>query len=64
MHTVYFLAKVETKNCNVTIDDRNFLGQPVKNDIRTYENIGEIVTGQEADYTTGCLLDYPFFKEN
>ena len=22
------------------------------------------LTGQENDYTTGCLLDYPYFKEN
>ena len=24
----------------------------------------KIVTGQGDDYTTGCLLDYPYFKEN
>ena len=35
-----------------------------KNDKITYENIRKIATGQENDYTTGCLLDYPNFKEN
>ena len=24
----------------------------------------KIPTGQGHDYTTGCLLDYPYFKEN
>ena len=28
----------------------------------TYENIRKIATGQRVDYTTGCLLDYPYFK--
>ena len=38
--------------------------QPIKNNKVTYENIGRIVTGQGDDYTTGCLLDYPYFKES
>ena len=29
---------------------------------RTYENTGKIVTDQGHDYTTGCLLDYTYFK--
>ena len=32
--------------------------------MKTYENIRKSDTGQEDDYTTGCLLDYPYFKEN
>ena len=32
--------------------------------MRTYNNIRETATGQEDDYTTGCLLDYPYFKEH
>ena len=31
---------------------------------KTYENIRKIVAGKGDDYTTGCLLDYPYFKEN
>ena len=34
------------------------------NNIKTYENIRKITTGQGDDYTTGCLLDYLYFKEN
>ena len=44
------------------IDGRNF-DQSVKNDIRTYDNIRKIAIGQGDDYTTGCLLDYSYFKE-
>ena len=32
--------------------------QPVKNNLRTYDNIKESATGQGCDYTTGFLLDY------
>ena len=31
---------------------------------KAYEDIRKIVTGKGDDYTTGCLLDYPYFKEN
>ena len=31
---------------------------------KTYENIKKIATNKGDDYTTGCLLDYPYFKEN
>ena len=46
------------------IDGRNFFDQPIDNMAKTYENIRKIATGQGDDYTTGCLLDYPYFKEN
>ena len=34
-----------------------------KNDLITFDNIWNIVTVQGDDYTTGCPLDYPYFKE-
>ena len=40
-----------------------FFDQPVKNDKVTYENIRRITTGQGDNYTTGCLLDYTYFKK-
>ena len=58
-HSEYYLPKVEVKDYNVNIDDKNFFDQPINNDIKTYENIRKIATGQGDDYTTGCLLDYP-----
>ena len=50
------------KNYNVIIDGQNFYDQPVRNDLMTYDVIQKITTGQGDDYTTGCLLDYNFFK--
>ena len=46
------------------IDGKNFFYQPINSDLKTYENIRRIATGQGDDYTTGCLLDYSYFKEN
>ena len=46
------------------IDGRNFFDQPINSMNKTYENIRKIATGKGDDYTTGCLLDYPYFKEN
>ena len=58
----YYLPNVEIKDYNVMIDGKNFFDQPVKNDKVTYKNIRNIATGQRDDYTTGCLLDYIYFK--
>ena len=46
------------------IDGKNVFDQPVKNHLITYENIPKIATGQEDDYTTGCLLDYSYFRNH
>ena len=59
-----FLLKVEMKDYNVMMDGRNVFDQPIKNDKITYDNNRKIATGQEDDCTTGCLLDYLYFKEN
>ena len=58
------LPEVETKDYNVMIDGKNFFDQPINSMTKTYENIRKIATGQGDDYTTGCLLDYSYFKEN
>ena len=44
------------------IDGKNFFDQPINSMIKTYENIRKIATCQGDDYTTGCLLDYSYFK--
>ena len=46
------------------IDGKNFFDQPIKDNEVTYGNIWKIATGQGDDYTTGCLLDYPYFKNS
>ena len=43
------------------IDGKNFFDQPIKDNKIAYE---KIVTGKGDDYTTGCLLDYPYFKDS
>ena len=42
---------------------QNSFDQPVKSNVRTYDNIRKISAGQGDDYTSGCLLDYYYFKE-
>ena len=63
-HSIYYLPKVEIEDYSVIIDGRNFFDQPINSMTKTYENIRKIATGQGDDYTTGCLLDYSYFKEN
>ena len=46
------------------IDGKNVFDQPIDSMDKTYENIEKIATGQGDDYTTGRLLDYPYFKDH
>ena len=59
----YYLPTVEIKDYNIVINGENFFDQPIKNNKITYDNIRKIAIGQGDDYTTGCLLDYPYFKD-
>ena len=59
-----FSSKCRIKVYKVMIDGKKILDQTVKNNIRTYKNIQKVVISQGIDYTLGCLLDYPYFKEN
>ena len=63
-HTGYFLPTVELKDYNVMVDGRNLFDQPVKTMSRRYDDLRKLTTGSGDDYTTGCLLDYEYFKEN
>ena len=57
----YNLPTEEIKDYNIMINGENFFHQPIKNNKVTYENIRKIAIGQGDDYSTGCLLDYPYF---
>ena len=46
------------------IDGRNIFDQPINSMNKTYENIRKTAAGQGDDHTSGCLLDYSYFKEN
>ena len=63
-HQKYFLPRVNITNYNVLIDGRNFYDQPINSLIRQYDEIRKIATGQGDYYTTGCLLDYQYFKDH
>ena len=57
-----YLPTVEIKGYNVMIDGQNFFNQPVRNNLRTFDNIWKIAIGLGDDYTTGCLIDYNYFN--
>ena len=59
----YYLPTVEIKDYTFVINGENFFDQPIKNNKITYDNMRKIATGQGDDYTTGCLLDYPYFAD-
>ena len=63
-YSTYYLPKVEIKDYNVTIDGKNLFDQPINRMAKTDENIRKIATDQGDDYTTGCLLDYSYFKDH
>ena len=58
----YYLSTLKIKEYNVMIGGQNFFHQPFKNNLRRYDTIQKITTGQGDDYITGCLLDYNYFK--
>ena len=60
----YYLSNVEVKNYNFMINGENFFDQPIKSNKVTYGNMRKIAFGQGDDYTTGCLLDYSYFKDS
>ena len=63
-HRKYFLPRVDIANYNVLIDGRNVYDQPINDQIKKYDEIRKILIGKRDDYTTGCLLDYQYFKDH
>ena len=53
----YHLPKGIINNYNVIINGKKIYDQSVDSDIKRYEEIRKLTTGQDEDYTTGCLLD-------
>ena len=60
----YYLPKGIIDNYNVIIDRKNFYDQAIDSDIKWCEEIKKLTTGQSEDYTTECLLDYDYIKNN
>ena len=46
------------------IHRKYFYDQAIDSDIKRYEEIRKITTGQGGDYTTGCSLDYDYIKSH
>ena len=55
---------INITNYNVLIDGRNFYDQPINDLVKQYDKVRKIATGQGDEYTTGCLLDYQYFKDH
>ena len=67
-HRRYFLSRLEIKSYNIEFDGRNFYDQPINNQetndlIKQYDELRKVSAGQDDDYTTGCLLDFAYFKK-
>ena len=60
----YFLPRGEIKNYNVLIDGRKFYAQPINDITKQSDEVRKVSAGCGDDYTTGCLLDYTYFKDN
>ena len=61
---MYFLSRGEINNYNVLTDGKNFYDQPINDLIQQYDKVRKVSTVQGDGYTTGCLLDYAYFKDN
>ena len=55
---------MKIKNYKIEIDGRNFYDQSINDSIKQYDEIRKMTTGQGDDYTTGCLLDFAYFKDD
>ena len=54
----------QEEKLKILIDGRNFYDQPINEIIKQYDEIRKIITGYGDYYTTGCSLDYAYFKDN
>ena len=59
----YYLPKGIIVNYNI-ISGNSFYVQAIDSDIKRYEENRKLTTGQVEDYTTECLLDYDYIKNN
>ena len=60
----YYLPKDIIDNYNVIINGNIFNEQAIDSDIKRYEKIRILSTGQGEDYTTVFLLDYDYINND
>ena len=63
-HRRYFHPRVTIKKYNIEIDGRNFSDQPINDAIKEYDEVKKSIIREGDDYTTGCLLDFAYCKNN
>ena len=54
-HRTYFFPRVKTENQNIETDGKKFYDQPINDLIKEYDEVRKVSTGQDDDYTAGCL---------
>ena len=60
----YYLLEDVVKNYNFIINRKNICYQSIHSDIKWYEEIRNLKSGQNEYYTTGYLLDYEYMKNH
>ena len=60
----YYFPKEIIVNYNVIINEKNDYNQAIDSDIKRYEEVRKLKTGQVEDYTTWCFLDYDYIKNH
>ena len=60
----YALPRVKLTKFNVLIDGLGYYDNLISSEIKKYEELLKLTTGKGEDYTTGCLLDYNYFKKH
>ena len=53
----YYLSKGVTDNSNVIIDGKIFYDQLIDSNVKRFEEIRKLTTGEGEGYATWCLLD-------
>ena len=60
----FYLPRTNITEYNAITDGRNFYDQPINSDERQYDELRKVTLGKGDDYTTGCLLDFAYFKRD
>ena len=59
-----FLPRAKIESYNIEIVGRTFYDQSINDSIKQYDEGGKVSIRQGDDYTTGCLLEFAYFKNN
>ena len=46
------------------MNGKHFYDQLIDSDVKRFEEIKKLITGQGEDYANGCFLDYEYVKEH